>query len=386
MRLLHTFDDKKTADLFSSFLTQEGIENVCEITSNTDWGSPDYGTVQCILWVVDENYYDTAQRWLDEFKANPNHPIFHAQKKFEPLSEILSNKSTSPPSPGAPKKPIDRKLPLTFFLLFTCIALFIWGGLTLPVTSNLVFKKLPPCELVFMPSIDKVLLFDYPHACEIEDRIIKIYGMDKLLNPATLPPEGKFLLAKAYQEPYWNGIYPMAIDYFRPPYTQWEFRAPLFEKIRQGEVWRLFTPCVLHGSIFHLLFNMLWLVYLGNIVEDNLRSVRYRDPGSADRHHLQYRPISDERPQLFRLFRSDLRTGDFYLGAAKMRSLGRVSIAKRAVGISYFLYSGIGRNSTPFIFYSNIPVFLCHTRFDGQYSPSFRGRVRLSFRTPSPYG
>ncbi len=41
----------------------------------------------------------------------------------------------------------------------------------------------------------------------------------------------------------------------------------LMASIKAGEVWRLFTPMLLHGSMMHLAFNMLNLVFLGGVVE-----------------------------------------------------------------------------------------------------------------------
>jgi len=40
-----------------------------------------------------------------------------------------------------------------------------------------------------------------------------------------------------------------------------------FASIKQGQIWRLFTPMLLHGSMFHLAFNMFNLFILGGIVE-----------------------------------------------------------------------------------------------------------------------
>lgn len=37
--------------------------------------------------------------------------------------------------------------------------------------------------------------------------------------------------------------------------------------IRAGQVWRLFTPALLHGSVPHIVFNLLWWVLLGGQVE-----------------------------------------------------------------------------------------------------------------------
>ena len=49
----------------------------------------------------------------------------------------------------------------------------------------------------------------------------------------------------------------------------------LIEKIRDGEFWRLFTPCLMHNDILHILFNMLWLIVLGKQLEQRLGIRRY---------------------------------------------------------------------------------------------------------------
>lgn len=40
-----------------------------------------------------------------------------------------------------------------------------------------------------------------------------------------------------------------------------------FASIKKGEVWRLVTPLFLHGSTFHLAFNMIGLFFLGSAIE-----------------------------------------------------------------------------------------------------------------------
>ena len=81
MRLIYTLEDQKAAYQFSNFLKQEGIENQCEIIVNTDWGSSDYGTYKCHIWIVDEDQLETSLRWVDEFKQNPNNPVFKISEK-----------------------------------------------------------------------------------------------------------------------------------------------------------------------------------------------------------------------------------------------------------------------------------------------------------------
>lgn len=42
---------------------------------------------------------------------------------------------------------------------------------------------------------------------------------------------------------------------------------PQYPELRKGEIWRVVTPILLHGSPFHLFFNMWWLFSFGSMIE-----------------------------------------------------------------------------------------------------------------------
>ena len=106
------------------------------------------------------------------------------------------------------------------------------------------------------------------------DKLDRAFGIEKLRNLNDLPPDGQILLQKYRNTPYWKGFYEQVVAYFSDS-TPFSINAPLFEKIRTGEVWRALSPAFLHQNIFHLFFNMIWLIVLGKLMEERLGALQF---------------------------------------------------------------------------------------------------------------
>lgn len=282
MRFLHSFEDPKEALQFSNFLKNEGIANHLDTVIDRDWGSSDYGTQKTTVWIIDEEDQTLSEKWLEEFLKTPRLAIFdqynYRKTPLNAIQETLKEVPEKINKAGTYVAAQEKKgLGLfTLSLLIICTLLFIYGQFTEPKFQEAELQKLPALSMepFFSPSINKKLYYDYPKAFEIVDELINRFGFDKLKKPEDLPLEGQLLLKQYFQTPYWQGVYDKITESLRTSKPiVWE--APLFEKIRHGEIWRLITPALLHLNVFHLFFNLMWLVVLGKLIEEKLGFTRY---------------------------------------------------------------------------------------------------------------
>lgn len=279
MRLICTLEDQRQGYQLSSFLMGQGIENQLEVITNTDWDSSDYGSVVCRVWAYDEDQMENALRLTNEFLSNPDQSRFQlpsniSQKPTLPSQVQDKGVSSAPPPKKTFQSPKEQPLgAITLYTLIICVLLLIVSTFTSPSYRN-ISHRIPPTP-VFTSPINKALMYDYPKAYQLIDRIVNAYGIESLQNLETLPSGGQQLLKQFDETPYWQGFYDKVVAHFKQPEQSWNFNAPLFEKIRNGEVWRLFTPALLHEGLFHLFFNMIWLVVLGRQIEQKIGSLRY---------------------------------------------------------------------------------------------------------------
>lgn len=279
MRLLIQLKDQKQGYALSAYLTKRRIENQLEMIPNTDWGSSEYGQMACKLWIIDEDHFLEAEKIAKEFTKEPNEARFIQN---EPVS-IKPSKNTlaSPLKTSNLSKANQREMisqepmgKITLFLLIICSLLLFSKELSTPTYDKPIPEQLPMTPF-YMPEVYKQLMFDYPYAYTILDKIIRVYGVESLKNTSELPSEGVFLLNEFNRTPYWKGFYQLFMNAHQNGSRLSDENAPLFEKIRQGEIWRLFTPCLLHADILHLIFNMMWLAVLGKQMEERLGKARY---------------------------------------------------------------------------------------------------------------
>jgi GlpG protein len=53
------------------------------------------------------------------------------------------------------------------------------------------------------------------------------------------------------------------------------FSEVLLPEVASGQVWRLFTPALMHFSMMHFIFNMMWLFQLGCLIEGRRGTLRF---------------------------------------------------------------------------------------------------------------
>lgn len=276
MRLIGTLENEHDALTFSRFLSQKEISHQLEAHTNTDWGSAAYGSTDWQLWVTYEDDVQDSLKWFHLFLENPSDPIFQTSNpSWAQSSPPLSASANPPPPPvSSSTSPWEKQTMgwITRSLLAICCMLFLLSQLLIP---QLQIPQRYAGLVLFTSPIEKFLLYDYPKFYQLIDRFLYLYGYEELEKPLDLPAEGQQLLQQINHTPFWPGFYQLVLKGGLKEIPKSFTQYPTFEKIREGQIWRLFSPCLLHGDLFHLFFNMLWLIVLGKQIEQRLTPWRY---------------------------------------------------------------------------------------------------------------
>ncbi|MCB1118506.1 MAG: rhomboid family intramembrane serine protease [Chlamydiia bacterium] len=250
MRLLGILERQQAAKTFSILLNEKGIEHQIDIKQNRDWGSEAYGNISFNIWVIDEDQFDIAYDLFEQYQSDPENP-----KWVRSAPSTIHQPSQETIEVGKKKTPLKTNGLITQYLLYFCIGLFVFSSFSrTAATSSSPDAALAP---LYSSPIRKIMMFDFPKKYELLNQILE-------------QPNQPNLIREFQNTSVWQGIYPLLLH----PMSGWS-EAPLFEKILQGQVWRLITPVFLHGDLFHLFFNMVWLFVLGRQMEKNLGATKY---------------------------------------------------------------------------------------------------------------
>lgn len=272
MRLIGKLENEKQAFVFYSYLLSEGIHSTYETAYD-----PEEKKHVVSIWIYEEDEVEKAQQYLKEFKQNPSDPRFvkveFPQAPPQPPDTIAEAKSSEEKKKAGfklqiPSKPRKRKVyPFTYFVIFVCVLLYFWN--TAEQVTMIREDGREGAQIGFTP-LQRILMFDYPQSNQEVDKLLQKYSLKNYKDLKNLPSDELTALTKAQQIPTWKGILPIIMKKFKKVPSDEPVRGPMFEQIRKGEVWRLFTPCLLHGSLLHILFNMAWVFILMRQVEERL--------------------------------------------------------------------------------------------------------------------
>lgn len=260
MRLVGRIKGEKEAFTFHAFLQKEGIEGRFE---------PSHLEQTFDIWIEHEDEVDVARHWMEAFKKDPEDPRFSVETHPIDSKGVAASRDPSPqPMPIRRSRPAPARAPLTRMIIILCALLFFWNG----YQAAHLAKNKSGARFFNLTPLFIDLCYDVPATFPLLVKFFEEHPMESPKDLDTLSPSVEAEYKQIEETPSWEGIYKVILKW---PKANQDLGAPMFIKLREGQVWRLFTPCLLHGGFLHILFNMLWLWLLGRQVEERIKLWRY---------------------------------------------------------------------------------------------------------------
>jgi GlpG protein len=253
MRLIGSLKTQQEAFNFQKFCQSKGIELLVDQSNQAG-----ESTIQ--LWVVNEDETVKAVQFLEAYKKNPSHPEFYVISK-EPLEQEDLDTSTPQVVAKAPRLPI-----LTWGWIFLSVILFF---IQMGQTSLMIKDQGSVMMEVELTPIEQKLFFDVPQGFTELKTFVETHQLKTHEDLEKMSEEDKKSWDELRRTAYFHGFLDMIED---PEYKKsyQDKKMPIFQKIKEGQVYRLITPVFLHGSLLHILFNMIWLFLLMKLIEMKL--------------------------------------------------------------------------------------------------------------------
>jgi len=198
-------------------LDAQSIAYTIEVEQEKAWESEEYGSTVYSLWINNDDDFEKAKTLLQSADLPSAQPsVSWNNGPSSPLQEFVQQKF---------RLSIQEK-PARSTAFWTLCIFFISLGLFIADAYQHTNQQLSPLR--------QTLLFDDP--------------------PSN-----------------WEGVYTQLANRGEKTTLSFELFA---KKIREGELWRCITPVLLHGDLLHLIFNMLWLIFLGSQLEERLSKFR----------------------------------------------------------------------------------------------------------------
>lgn len=254
MRLICTIvDDGLHHPLaFAYFLKNKGIDcSVEEVSAGYQ------------IWIVEEDQVEEAIRLYREYQESPQDDRYKKSFTFS-----LKDKETVKQKKEYFKK--NAFAPISTLILFITIVLFIWSNLG----GNRPAPKLKGViEAPIMAPIERALIYDYPEYFQVRDKLFTQWPPKAIENNEAPSSRALSTLRELKNKKVWMGIYSQILLH-KTSNTPLQYEGPLFEKISQGQFWRMVTPAFLHYDILHIFFNLLWFIILANQIENRVGPFR----------------------------------------------------------------------------------------------------------------
>lgn len=218
---------------------------------------PATGGMTYTVWVHDEDRLLEAQELFNKFETMPT------------TSDFEEGSSTSPPSSPPLEKMRVKRTPITKFFLCLCGLIFLFNEIQeWPLREEGLSE-----QTLLITEVQQACFYDVPKPLEQLLAIQEKYSLQKGERLEGIPPAVQQEIEAVQKTAYWRGGYEWLLLHLKGEDAA-HAKGPLFEKIREGEVWRLFSPAVLHTQLLHILFNLLWLWMLGRAIEERIGSFR----------------------------------------------------------------------------------------------------------------